>query len=443
MRDVKTRGRILAPAVLAAILALFLTARPAEGGASPSPPRTVPPVSGNGVSRTLDPEAATRAYLSSMPPERKAKSDAYFEGGYWLHLWTFLYGIGVAGLFLMFGWSARMRDLAERISRRRPLQVFLYWTQYTVASAVLLFPLIVYRSFLREHQYGLATQAFGPWFGDRLKQLVVDLVLGGITVVVLYGVLRRAPRTWWIWGSLMATLFLALSFLIAPVYVFPLFNRYTPLEDERVRGPILSLARANGIPARDVFVVDASRQTTRISANVSGLFGTERITLNDNLLRRCSLPEIEAVLGHEMGHYVLHHLYKGIVFLGILILLGFVFLRHGFDALWRRHGQSWGIRGVTDVAGMPLFAILIATALFILTPVTNSITRVQEAEADIFGLNASRQPDGFAQVALKLGEYRKLDPGPLEEFLFFDHPSGRARIFMAMRWKAEHMENRP
>jgi Zn-dependent protease with chaperone function len=435
----RARYRILCLAILFAMLAWSAASLVAAGTPAPSPPPH-PPGSGSGVSRTFDPEAATRAYLASVPPEKKARSDAYFEGGYWLHLWTFLYGIVVAGLFLALGWSARMRDFAERISRRRPAQVFLYWTQYTVASAILLFPLTVYRSFLREHRYGLATQSFGPWFGDRSKQLAVDLVLGGITVVVLYGVLRRAPRTWWIWGSLTATLFLALSFLIAPVYVFPLFNRYTRLQDETIRGPILSLARANGIPARDVFVMDASRQTTRISANVSGLFGTERITLNDNLLKRCSLPEIEAVLGHEMGHYVLHHLYKGIVFLGILIVLGFVFLRHAFDAVWRRLGVRWGIRGVADVAGMPLFAILITTALFVLTPVTNSITRVQEAEADLFGLNASRQPDGFAQVSLKLGEYRKLDPGPLEEFLFYDHPSGRARIFMAMRWKAEHPE---
>ncbi len=436
MGNVRPRNRVSGLAVLAAILAWSL-ARPAEAGAVPQPP-TSPQGSGKGVSGTLDPEAATRAYLASVPPEKKGRSDAYFEGGYWLHLWSFLYGIGVAALFLALGWSARMRNLAERISRRRPLQVFLYWTQYTIASAVLIFPLTVYRGFFREHRYGLATQTFGPWFGDRLKELALDVVLGGITVIVLYEVLRRASRTWWIWGSLMATLFLALSFLIAPVYVFPLFNRYTRLQDERIRGPILSLARANGIPARDVFVMDASRQTTRISANVSGLFRTERITLNDNLLKRCSLPEIEAVLGHEIGHYVLHHLYKGIVFLGILIVLGFVFLRHAFDALWRRHGVGWGIRGVADVAGMPLFAILITTALFVLTPVTNTITRVQEAEADMFGLNASQQPDGFAQVALKLGEYRKLDPGPLEEFLFYDHPSGRARIFMAMRWKAEH-----
>ncbi len=160
--------------------------------------------------------------------------------------------------------------------------------------------------------------------------------------------------------------------------------------------------------------------------------------MNDNLLKRCSLPEIVAVMGHEMGHYVLNHAYKGIVFFGILIVLAFAFLRFSFDAFVRRYGARWGVRGVSDVAGMPVFAILIACYLFVLTPVTNSIIRTQEAEADMYGLNASREPDGFAEVSLKLGEYRKLDPGKLEEFLFFDHPSGRNRIFAAMRWKAEH-----
>jgi STE24 endopeptidase len=277
-----------------------------------------------------------------------------------------------------------------------------------------------------------------PWLADRLKELAVTVDFGGFIFVVLYAVLRRAPRSWWIWGSLAATFFLAFSFLIAPVYFFPLFNSYTRLEDERIRGPILSLARANGIPARDVFVVNASRQTTRISANVSGLLGTERISLNDNLLNRCSLEEIEAVMGHEMGHYVLHHAWKGIVFHSILIAIGFAFCRTAFDRVTRRRGTRWGVRGPADPAGMPVFAILISCYLFALTPVTNSITRVLEYEADIFGLNASRQPDGFAETALKLSEYRKLEPTPLEEIVFYDHPSGRTRIFAAMRWKAEH-----
>lgn len=416
--------------LLAAAHFLVAAAAPDAGFAREAIPSPAP---------RLDPMEATREYLAKVPPEQRARSDAYFEGGYWLHLWTFLFEVGAAWLLLTLGWSARMRDAAERVSRRWPVQIFLYWAQYAVVTSVLIFPLTVYQGFLREHRYGLATQTFYPWFGDRLKELGLAIVLGGITVVLLFGVVRQAPRTWWIWGSLAATLLLAVSFLISPVFVFPLFNKYTRLEDDKIREPILSLARANGIPARDVFVMDASRQTTRVSANVSGLFGTERITLNDNLLKRCSLPEIEAVLGHEIGHYVLHHLYKGVVFLGILIVIGFAFLRWSFVALWRRHGSHWRVRGVSDPAGMPLFAILIACYLFALTPVTNSIIRVQEAEADLFGLNASQEPDGFAEVELKLGEYRKLDPGRLEEILFYDHPSGRNRIYAAMRWKAEHL----
>ena len=429
--------RIL-PGVLLALVLLGVP-RGIQGQASAPRPRSG---TGQGLERGFDPEAATKAYLATMTPEKKKQSDAYFEGGYWLRLWEFLYGVTVAWLLLRLGWSAGMRNFAERAARHRPVQTFIYWAQYACLTALLLFPLTVYEGFYREHKYGLATQSFGPWFGDRMKELALSVLFGGLAFVALYSVLRRAPRTWWIWGSLTAIAFVVLTFLISPVYIFPLFNTYTPLQDETIRGPILSLARANGIPAGDVYVMDASRQTTRISANVSGLFGTLRITLNDNLLKRCSLPQIEAVLGHEMGHYVLNHVYKGIVFLGILIVIGFAFFRLAFEALWRRHGGRWGVRGVADVAGMPIFTILIVSYLFILTPVTNSLTRTQEIEADMYGLNASRHPDGFAEVTLKLSDYRKLDPGKLEEIVLYDHPSGRTRIFAAMRWKAEHLDDR-
>jgi STE24 endopeptidase len=186
-----------------------------------------------------------------------------------------------------------------------------------------------------------------------------------------------------------------------------------------------------------VYVMDASRQSTRISANVSGLLGTQRITLNDNLLRRTSLPEIEAVMGHEMGHYVLHHVYQSIVFFTLLIAAGFGLLRFGFTWAAARWGERWGVRTPEDVAGLPLMVLLFTSYLFVLTPLTNTYIRANEVAADIFGLNAARQPDGFAVVSLKIAEYRKLDPGPLEEALFFDHPSGRTRIRMAMEWKAE------
>ena len=321
----------------------------------------------------------------------------------------------------------------------RPVQTFLYFAQYTLVSGVILFPWTYWSGFVREHAYGLANQTFGAWMGDRLKGLAIAVVFGGLLAAAVYGILRRS-KNWWLWGSLTVLFFATLGQLVAPVFIFPLFNKYTKLEDAKVRDPILSLARANGIAVDNVYVVDASRQSKRISANVSGLLGTERISLNDNLLKRCSLEEIEAVMGHEMGHYVLNHVYKGIVLTGVIIVAGFGFVRWGFGRAQARWGARWDVRGVADPAGLPLFALLFALYGFLLTPITNTIVRTQEYEADMFGLNAARQPDGFATTALKLSEYRKIDPGKWEEIFFYDHPSGHTRIFSAMRWKAEHPE---
>jgi STE24 endopeptidase len=200
------------------------------------------------------------------------------------------------------------------------------------------------------------------------------------------------------------------------------------------------MARANGIPATDVYEVDASRQSNRVSANVSGFASTLRITLNDNLLKRCTLPEIETTMGHEMGHYVLNHAYKGIVMIGVVIFIGFSFLNWGIHYALARWGEAWGIQGITDVAVLPLAVVVFSLFFLVMTPVTNTISRTMEFEADMYGLNAGRQPDGEANVDLLLGEYRKMDPGPIEEFIFYDHPSGRTRITAAMRWKAEHPE---
>jgi len=301
----------------------------------------------------------------------------------------------------------------------------------------------VYEGFFREHKYGLATQTFGPWLGDELKGLMVGLILGGVLIMVLYGVVRKLPRTWWMWGSVVMIVFLILALLISPIFIDPLFNKYTPLTDATLREPILRLARANGIEANDVFMFDASRQTTRVSANVGGFLGTERIALNDNLLNRCTLPEIETVMAHEMGHYVLNHIYKMLNFFLIITVIGFAFLRWSFDFSLKKWGQKWGVRGIGDAAGLPLVVLLLSVFFFFMTPVTNTLIRIQEAEADIYGLNAARQPDGEAEVALKLGEYRKMSPGPVEEFIFYDHPSGRNRILMAMRWKAENLGQLP
>ncbi|HEV7672422.1 MAG TPA: M48 family metallopeptidase [Thermoanaerobaculia bacterium] len=391
----------------------------------------------------FDVEAATRAYLSRVSPADKESSDSYFEGGYWLQLWSFLYGLGVAWLLLSRGISARLRDAVESASRVRAVQTFLYSVGYFIAAALLTLPLTIYQDFWREHSYGLSNMTFGSWFRDAAVGLGVSVILGSLFVVLLYWVFRKAPRTWWIWGTAAALVGLLFVALIAPVYIAPLFNTYKPLGEGALKSNILSLARANGIPADNVYEVDASKQSKRVSANVSGLGSTLRITLNDNLLKRATPASIQAVMGHEMGHYVLNHVYEFIPFFAIVILVGFGFLRWSFDRILSRYGARWGIRGIADPAGLPLLAAILSVYFFVLTPILNTSIRSNEAEADIFGLNASRQPDGFAEVALLLGEYRKLEPSPLEEWIFFDHPSGRSRILMAMKWKKEHLKDLP
>jgi len=401
---------------------------------------TVPPAAQ--PSDHFDPETATNAYLAEIPAEARARSDAYFEGGYWLILWDFLYGVVVALLLLNLRWSAKMRDVAERVTRFKPVHTMVYWAEYLVLTTILLFPLEVYEGYFREHKYGLATQTFGPWLKDEFKGLLLGLVLGAILVTLLFGVVRRLPRTWHIWGAVVSIVFQAFVVLIAPVYLVPIFNKVSKLNDPKVTQPILSLARANGIAVKDVYQVDASRQTTRMSANVSGFGHTMRITLNDNLLRRGSPEEIQAVMGHEMGHYVLHHIYKRLMFFFILIVTCFALLRWALDWSLKRWGEKWQIRGIGDTAVLPLVVLLASIFSFVLTPVSNTYTRVEEYEADMYGLNASRQPDGFAQAAIHLGEYRKMSPGRLEEWVFYDHPSGRSRIYAAMRWKAENVSRR-
>ena len=390
--------------------------------------------------QSFDVNAAVETYLAKMPPAERARSNAYFEGGYWLILWDFLSTVFVMWLLLRFRWSARMRNLAERITRFRPLQTALYWVQFLIIMSVLTFPMTIYEGYFREHKYGLLNQTFGPWMRDQLVGLAVGLVLGAILVVPLFGLVRRLGRNWWVWGAGLAIVFFAFVSLIAPVYISPLFNQYKKLEDAKIKDPILSMARANGIPATDVYEFDASRQSNRVSANVSGFASTLRISLNDNLLNRCTLPEIETTMGHEMGHYVLNHAYKGLVMLGVVVVIGFAFLNWGTSFALARWGAEWEVREITDVAVIPLAVIVLSLYFLLMTPVTNTITRTMEFEADMYGLNAARQPDGEANVDLMLGEYRKMDPGPVEEFVFFDHPSGRTRITAAMRWKAENPE---
>ena len=405
-----------------------------------SDPGTGPPALRQSIS--LDPARATQAWLDSVPQDKREKSDAYFEGGYWLLLWNYLVAIGISLFLLSSRISARLRDFSKRLTRYKTLQVACYSALYLLLVYIVTFPLNVYEHFVREHQYGFATQSFPAWFREQLIALAVTLVGAVMFLIVLYAVFRRAPKTWWMWGSAVAVLFSFFLVFIAPVFIEPLFNTYKPLTKPEISETILAMARANQIPTKQVFEVDASRQTTRVSANVSGILGTTRIALNDNLLKQCTLPEIRAVMAHEMGHYVLNHAAKLLTYLCIFVLVGFALTRILFDAAVKRWGDKWGVREIADPAGLPLLALIFSTSVFLTTPFLNTVVRVTEREADAFGINTAREPDGMAEVALKLGAYRKLNPTSLEEFMFYDHPSGRARIRMAMDWKAANLSVR-
>jgi len=386
----------------------------------------------------FDPEAATQAYLATLKGAARAKSDAYFEGGYWLILWGALVAIAGELIQLHFGLARHWRDWAERIAPRW-LAPALFSVPYAVAGSLIVLPWTIYTSYFREKQYDLMNQSFGDWLLDQGKGLGINVIGSIILFTIVMAVIRKSPKRWWLWGALTMSAFVAFGAMVVPVFVSPMFNTYTEMKAGPLRDRIVAMAKANNVPAEHIYVFDASKQTKRISANVSGLGPTIRISLNDNLLNRTTPAETAAVMGHELGHYVLGHVWKSIVAFTVIFLLVFFIAFRAVPAIIQRYGAGWGVRDVADPAAIPVFFIVVAIIGVFLTPVTNTLIRVNESEADAFGLSAAREPDGFATTALALSEYRKIEPVPVEEFLFFDHPSGKTRIRMAMDWKAAHL----
>jgi STE24 endopeptidase len=387
----------------------------------------------------FDVDKATEAWLGLLSPEQRALSDQYFEGGYWLELWEPLYTIGVMLLLLVTGLSRRMRELAERASRRPIINVAIFATLFVATTFLLGLPLQIYIGFVREHEYGLSNLSFVGWLGEALIGLAVSIAIDAVALSLLYAAVRRAGARWWIWATGLTFVLNLFLTLITPVFIAPLFNDYKPLAPGPARDAVASLARANEIPTEHLEWFDASKQTTRISANVSGLWGVTRINLNDNLLNKTSLPEIKAVLGHEMGHYVLNHGFQLAIYLTLVLAIVYIVLHFAFDRALARWSARWGLRDRADPAALPLALVIFTVIWLVLLPLRNTVIRDVEAEADAYGLNAAREPEGFAMAAMRLSTYRKLVPGSVEEFIFYDHPSGYDRVRRAMVWRKENM----
>jgi len=391
----------------------------------------------------FDAARATDAYIATIPAAERAKSDAYFEGGYWIGAWETLITVLIAWLLLQTRYSAGLREFAEHHSRRSFLQAFLYAAGFLLTLSLLTLPWTIYTGFFREHQYGLSNQQLGAFLGEWLISLGLGLMFGSLAIAGLYTIVRRVRDRWVYWATGATAVFMLFQILVEPVFVAPLFNDYRSLSDGEVRQSILALAHESGIPADDVWWFDASRQTKRISANVSGIAGTTRIALNDNLLKGTTLPEIRAVMAHEMGHYVLNHSLWLPLATALVLGFGYWVVNGAFRAIHRRYGAGWGVRDIADPAGLPLALAIFGVVMLLLTPLTNSITRTAENQADAFGLDVAREPHGFASVAMRIANYRKIEPSRLEEIVFFDHPNGRTRVERSMRWLAEHPPTTP
>jgi len=388
--------------------------------------------------RDFDVARAANAYLATVPAAEREKSDAYFEGGYWIEAWGTLIAVLLAWLLLRVRFAARLRDRAARRGRGWLLQALVVAAGVLLAFAILTLPWTIYTEYIREHQYDLSNYSMGGYLREWAINVALSTVFGGLVITGIYATIRRVRERWIYWATAVTGFFVLFVTLIEPVFIAPIFNDYRSLPPGEMRNSILTLAHETGISADDVYWFDASKQTKRISANVAGLAGTTRIALNDNLMNGTTLPEIRAVMGHEMGHYKLNHgLWLTLAF-ALAFGFGYWVIHRMFGRFQRRYGDPWDVRDLSDPAGLPLAMAIFAVVMYLLTPFTNSIVRTAESQADAFGLDAAREPHGFASVSMRLSTYRKLDPSPIEEVIFYDHPSGRARVSRAMNWLADH-----
>ena len=386
-----------------------------------------------------DAAAATSAYLARVPAQTRERANAFATKGQWALALRIVVLVASTWLLMSSGLAIRMRDIAYRLSDRRWPQDVAFGLLLLAALLLLELPVDVFQGFVRWRQAGLAHAGFAQWLGDFLIQWGVISVFNVVGLVAIMALIRRRPTTWMLWSTLVYVALFATYVVVSPLYIEPLLNHYTPLPAGPARDAVLSLARANGVPADEVYVKDASRQSVLLNAQVTGIGATSRITLDDNTIASTPGSEIEFVMAHEIGHYVLRHIGKSIVFSGLVMGVGFLLIAWALRRLIGWKGRGWGVVDAGDVAALPLLWLLFSRWGYLALPIDNSISREQESEADLFGLNASGEPLGLAEFMLRDADAQPLEPSAFVEWAFRSHPSAEHRIAMAMRWRAEHI----
>tara|TARA_R110002167_G_scaffold56272_3_gene159790 strand:+ start:1485 stop:2708 length:1224 start_codon:yes stop_codon:yes gene_type:complete len=392
---------------------------------------------------TFDPAAATAQWMATLSPEETARAVAYTQGGHWLLLWGLVVSIAVAWVIIRTGWLTSIRDRLERRKPRPKLVSLVVGVVYLLMSFVLTLPWSIYESWWREKAYGLTEQPLAGWLTEALMGAGLSTVFGGLLIVALYFLIRRTGRAWWIWGSGLAGVAVIFMLLVAPIFIEPLFNTYTPAPAGPVRDAVVELAHKTGTPDDKIFIYDGSKQSDRYTANVSGLGGSARVAMSDVMFTKgADLAEVRGVVGHEMGHYVHMH---SLWLTGVMVLLAMIsfFLTDRLYPVARRLLGAGRVGDIADPAGLPVLATVLAVIGVLATPVTNTMVRTIEADADHFSMVHANEPDGLAKALIKTAEYRAPSPSALEEILFYDHPSVENRVRRAMEWKAAHPPEDP
>jgi len=380
----------------------------------------------------------------TLSPEKYQQAIAYRRARYWHHFLGFAYGVLVLLVVLRLGWAPRFRDWAERVSGRRFLQVIVYTPLLLLTLAVLGLPSDLYGQWL-SLKYEQSVQSWPSWFWDWTKGQLIGFVIGIVFIWILYGVIRRSPRRWWLYFWLASLPILIFLLFLAPLVIQPLFFKFEPLEKTQPQlVPEIEKVVARGgltIPRERMFEMKASEKMKAVNAYVTGFGASKRVVFWDTTLQKMTPGQALFVFGHEMGHYVLGHIPKLIATIAGTLLV-FFFL--GYQLLGRtlgRWGAGWGIRGVDDYASLPVLLLLLSLFGFLADPATNTISRHYEHQADIYGLEVIHGivPDSAqeaGQAFQVLGEINLADPEPSTfiKIWLYDHPPLTERIVFAQTY---------
>ncbi len=359
---------------------------------------------------------------------------SYHRTGRILSVAGYLVDLAFLLAMLFTGWSVALRNLALHYSSRPWVALLIYLCLFGIISQVLGLPLDYLRGFWLEHRYGLSNLTLSGWVKDQLKGIAVGGTLAVLAVEFLYAVMRHWPERWWMICAIAFIGFFVLLANLAPVLIFPIFFKVKPLENHSLTERLLELSRRAGTRVKGVFEWKLSEKSKKANAALMGLGNTRRIILSDTLLEQFQDDEVEAVLAHELGHHVHHHIFQSIVLQGAATFVGFYLIHRTLDWL----GPHFGFQGPADFANLPLLALVTTVLSLVLLPAVNSYSRAMERQADAYALHAIPSRAPFISSMGKLAELNLAErqPSPWIEFIFHSHPSIQKRIEFAQKFPA-------